>query len=191
MRITAIVILATLLTGCGDAYWVGNESFSTREQALQRQQEVNARQVASVAPTTRPVGGSAIVAIPSAARIEQSGIKSHGRLPKDAMAYLVTSSANNVRMMADAVRKRAIFTRTDILSLDAPEKADAQGYDYLLYLDVQNPDLVTWYVKGRSLPAPRPVPMDSVPASSSDWLITWLKTLEKTVHTDTSEQIRN
>jgi hypothetical protein len=180
MRLVALVIVAMLAFGCSNYYWIGDEAFRSKEKALQRADELNSDCLDSITPTKTPVGGSALVVLPSAARIERTGIKIGGSVSEDIVDFEATAYVKNVQSMADAIKKRSIFDKTDIVSSDAPETSDFNGHNYLVYLYLESPDVFQWYMKSRTAPEPQPLPLDTGKSVGSARTIAWLNTVEQT-----------
>ncbi len=184
--LVSIAVLALSLCGCQTIqYRIGQESYSSAEQALHRLEQINSDVLASISPTTTPIHATAKVVIPTLDRIQRTGIKMTGKMTADFMRksvdYSIKSSDKNSEFMFKAIEKRKIFDSVSLIRNPSPEEASAEGCDYVIYLVNPNPDLIQWYVKGKDWKSGRPIHFDASKPLGTARTISWLDNLEESV----------
>jgi hypothetical protein len=168
-----ICCLIFFISACA-SYRIWDETFSSRDAAVQRQMTVQSKVISEISPTDNPVHGNAILLYPSEDEIIKSHIKhegmKHGISPStidyernEGLLFLIQISLNNFEFAANAIRKRKIF---DSISIE-PHSGQPASYvtsylDYIIFYDVDG-----WFIKGKNHPKPLPIIIDkNVPLKS-------------------------
>jgi hypothetical protein len=158
---------------------VGDRHFTSRA-AAEREDEEQLNQITmGIAPTTAPVGGRALVVIPSADCIEHYGIKvTAGRLSRDQIEYLKQIIMNGREAVCFDLQRRQIFNEVTLKHANNPKSTPISGYDFLVYLDNPSPGSAQWYFKANGSDAAQPVVMDSDRLFGVPRTVSWLDSVE-------------
>lgn len=185
-RFIAVSAAALMVGLCGcqtTQYRYGTETFSSKEEALARQDQVNSDYLVGITPTKSPVHGAAAVVIPTIERIQKTAVKMWGNMTasqmRDRMDYVARAQEKNFEFMYRAVEKRQLFDKLSLVRSEAPEKASPEGYDYVIYLDNPSPDLAQWYLKKAGWSSARPIFTDMSKPVGAARTISWLDYLEE------------
>jgi len=139
-----------MLSGCGGTYNVGQQTFNSRIEAEQAHaQQVN-QTMMGVLPTSNPVGGHVLLALPTLEHIEQNAIKFTGNkasISRDQIAYIKNTEMNGRKAMYTALQRRKIFDKATLVHNNNPPQTSLEGYDFLIYLHNPSPELAQWYIK--------------------------------------------
>jgi hypothetical protein len=173
-----LVLVCPLFSGCA-SYRIGDEHFSSSTAALDRQAELYAGILGQVQPMSSPVGGSALILLPSELEIRRNYIKyGPGTSPEDtneALKFVVTSTHKNFQFMADAIRKRRLFDSVAVAFQDAnPATYPIGEHDFLVFVDIDG-----WFVTDKGGARPRSVAMDRSRPVDLATLSTFLNGLER------------
>lgn len=132
----------------GKIYTIGNEEFRSASEALQRQKDLFSNVIKEIKPTQKPVGGTALIAIPSDAEIQNNyiihGIKSR----QEQIDFVIAASGNNSLFIANAIAKRRIFDSVSVVKHNGnPASYPIGNSDFIIFNDVDG-----WFIKGKSKP---------------------------------------
>lgn len=178
------------IAGCGPTvqYKVGDQVFSSREEAMQRIDQVNNDVLASIPPTERPVHGTVTVAVPTLEQIKDKGVKwtgSTAQINQATMAEMVDYTGVTIlkalQFMGSAIERRGIFDRVSRTEDPMPENLQADTCDFLIYYYLVNPEVQGWYVKGKGLSEPKPLILETGKALGVPRTVAWLDNLESVV----------
>jgi hypothetical protein len=153
----SLVLAWPLIGGC---YRIGNESFSSSTAALERQAQLHAGMLRQVQPVSSPVGGTALIVLPSELEIRRNYITyGRGASPDDtneALKFVMTSTHRHFQFVADAIQARHLFDSVAVAFKDGSPAMHPMGeHDFLVFVDVDG-----WFIKGRGRAQPRPVALD-------------------------------
>ncbi|NQT70633.1 MAG: caspase family protein [Desulfobacteraceae bacterium] len=181
-----IVVIIYFFIGCA-VYKVGQESYSSSEQALKRTADILAQIVSGITVTEAPVHCNALMVLPTLDHIESHGIKFAG--PRDFMTiplieYLKKFQMMNREFMFKGIKKRKIFDSIELVHNTTADLTNFDAYDFLIYLNNPSPDIQDWYIKGKNSPVPRPLPLDMEKLAGVPRTIAWLVSIEEIVRAD-------
>jgi hypothetical protein len=155
-KLHLLCVVFIILLGCSARYKVGDETFGSSSEALQRQNEKLSHSLDGITPTDNPVHGSALVLIPSDVEIHKNYIlfgSKASKIQKEQLDWLITSVKNGFQAQANAIRKRGIF---DSVSVERhkgnPASFSIGDYDFMVFADVDG-----WFIKGKGNPKPFPI----------------------------------
>ena len=102
-----------------------------------------------ITPVQNPIGGTALVLIPSDVEIQRNFIKYQGdpsKLSQEGSDFIISSVRNNCKFMADAIVKRHIFTSVSVVRHDGnPAQFPLGANDFLVFLDIDG-----WFIRGKA-----------------------------------------
>jgi hypothetical protein len=158
------LILVAHLAGCESVqYRYGNETFSSSEQALAKQKVDNDKVLETIQPTSTPVHGRALIALPSKEELHKHYIHTTGGMvvpSKEQWDYPCSILEGDHDALCKAVQKRGVFDEVTIVQVNDPAAASIGENDFLIYRDVDG-----WFIKGRkSAPAKIVMDVDSLPS---------------------------
>jgi len=180
----ALLALGLLNQGCVTTYKVGKKSFGTRAAAEEELAMQINQTLEGITPTTSPVGGSALVAIPTLEHIEQHGIKFTGNravISRNQIDFLKYAQMSARESMVTALKKRQIFDSVTLVHNDAPQFTSLADYDYFIYLYNPSPESAQWYIKSWQSETAEPIVMDMSQPAGLPRTLSWLDYIEKLV----------
>jgi hypothetical protein len=154
-----MLLVCSVLISCAApkiTYRYGNVSYEQPEPALAAQKADIDSLVSRIPPTDHPVGGSAIVIVPSVSMamktlVQWKGPEAGQEQQEKAIRYHATTLVNGYKGKGEIIQKRRIFDRVVITESDSPENA-AFSEDTAIVLVTKNGKL-TWVVKnGKTKP---------------------------------------
>ncbi len=153
------LILMAHLAGCDTVkYKYGNETFSSPEQAFAKQKADNERILEAIQPTSTPVHGRVLIALPSKEELRKHYIHTIGGIvlpSKEQLDYPCASLETDHDLVARAVQKRGVFDEVTTVQANDPAATSVGDNDFLVYRDVDG-----WFIKGRKS-APTKIVMDA------------------------------
>lgn len=143
--LTGIIVFWVIsLTSCTPSY----DSFSA---ALQKQTEVDTGMLAQITETKIPIGGTALVAIPSDNEIRKNYVTVPGA-SQELVDYVIAGARNNAQFTVDAIAKRRLFDSVSIVRHDgSPATYPIGNNDFLIYKDIDG-YFIKWKNRAISLP---------------------------------------
>ena len=145
--LTSVIITFIFFVACGGAtYRVGKESFNSSSEALQRQAEIFSNTIKEITPTQNPVGGAALIIVPSDLELQKNYIRASSRTSQELLDYVTTGSRNSSQFIADAIIKRSIFNSVSVARHNGNPAAYPVGNnDFIIFRDVDG-----WFIKGKN-----------------------------------------
>ncbi len=187
-KVSCIILLVIFLplSGCltQDFFTVDGVKYRSKVEALGQAAQNNTNLLAGIYPTNNPIEASALFAVNTMRRIEDTVIvytpnkESTKRVHID---FLSEYYFNTYKAMYEALVKRGVFTRVDFVANNSPENTDIGNYDYLIYLYNPNPQSAQWFIDGRTLSQPQLVNIDGSKESYTSKTVSWLESIEKNV----------
>jgi hypothetical protein len=141
----SLVLVLLILVGC-----------VSHSGVLQKQTETFSNVIKEIKPNQNPVGGVALIIIPSDVEIQKNYYNyTYLQLGKDFLDYLNTYRQNAFQFIADAIAKRRIF---DIVSV-ARHNGNPASYpignsDFMIFMDVDG-----WFIKEKNKSLIIPIPL--------------------------------
>lgn len=127
-------------------YTIGNEEFRSASEALQRQTNLFSNIIKEIKPTKNPVGGTALIAIPSDVEIQNNYIQYGIKSRQEQIDFVIAASRNNSQFIADAITKRRIFDSVSVVKHNGTPASYPMGNsDFIIFNDVDG-----WFIKGKS-----------------------------------------
>lgn len=157
LGLLGLLVLAYPLTGC-ESYWMAGVMVFSRTTALDRQAARHADLLAPLQPVLTPIGGSALVLLPSDLEVRRNYITyGPGGLPSDkGLTFLTTATRRSFQFMADAIQDGHLFDSTTVAFHDGnPATYPIGKHDFLVFRDVDG-----WFIKGKGGAPPRVVAVD-------------------------------
>ena len=109
----SLVLALVISIGCM-SYKIGEESFNSSSEALQRQAEIFSNIIKEIKANQNHVGGTALIIIPSDVEIQKNYIKYGGRTSQESLDFVTAASRNTFQFTADAIAKRRIFDSVSV-----------------------------------------------------------------------------
>jgi hypothetical protein len=173
--IFSIIILASCAT---QKYRFGDIIYDTPEAALKVAQEQCDRNVSVITPTENPLGARALCVLPSRNLIEKKGIRITGTPKPEGINYVVSISEIDQDGMAQALRKRQIFSDVKIVKSNDPETFTMPEYEIIIYRVIKSPDQIQWFLKTSPNKEALPIHMDMSLPVGAPRILSWLKHVE-------------
>lgn len=149
-------MLVLNLTGCAPSYKIGGESFGSSSEALQKLTEINTGMLAQITESKNPIGGSALVAIPSDNEIRKNYMTATPRTSQEGVDYIIAAVRSNAHFIADAIIKRHLFNSVTIARHNGnPANFPIGNNDFLVYSDIDG-----WFIKGNNKSTSLPILLD-------------------------------
>lgn len=152
------IVLFIIFVGCA-TYKIGNETFYSASEALQKQGENLERTLREITPLEKSVHGTVLVLIPSDVEIQKNHIRwgsNVSRLEKEQVHFLITAIKNYFQFIANAIHKREIFDSVSVERHNGnPASFPIGNYDYMVFVDVDG-----WFISGRDNPKGLPISFD-------------------------------
>ena len=171
------LILVAHLEGCESVkYRYGNEMFSPAEEALAKQKADNESVLEAIQPTSMPVHGRALVALPSKEELRKHYIHTIGGMgvpSKEQLDYPCASLEAEYDALIKAAIKRGVFDEVTTVQVDDPAGTSVGDNTFLVY-----PDVDGWFIKGRKS-APTKIVMDASSLPSIPRTKSFLDSLEE------------
>lgn len=186
------VILLALICGCAPAYYVGDQSFKDPGAAEARHRDILDQTLLGISRTESPIGGSALLVLPTRDLIERDGIimlaGSRSQASEDQIQYIVGYLDREFEFTHEALKRRGIFDDVVLKRSDTPASHDMGSQDYGIYMKFPAPDSdpgeSEWYVKERNWASPRIVPAADGAVGRVEAAQGWFDNLEKQLRTD-------
>lgn len=186
--VAAIVAIPLILSSCRPVigYWgYDGDFYDSREGVLNAQRAKMSALLNRVPRTKRPVGGSAVVVLPTAAYVIRSfqddfnNVKPVTDFDPSYHSYQVTLHMNSLQFTADAVKRRGIFDRVTIVSSNSPDSASFNE-DYAIVFR-RHAEKSQWVLKKDHTFAPIGHVIEEVSEAMPPFtrLILWLDNVEK------------
>ena len=154
--LVALVVVA----GCGTQYKYGDNTYSSREEAVQAVRNDMSAQVAAVDPVSDGLGGSALAVVPTRDVLRAHGVSTAGPPDSDAVEYIVDVLEINFLSVVDSVKKGEVFDNVTLLRADDAEGALYDNYDYKLWLFSPELGVWQWYLSKQGIEQREPVATD-------------------------------
>jgi len=145
-----ILLVAFFLSGCASGtYKIGNRTFSSTIEAEQFQAQQINQTIIAISPTNTPVGGRALIAIPTSELIEKEYIKIIGSssINKESLESLKKVIMNSLESIHAALERRKIFNKVTLVHSNNPSQMFFEGYDFLIYNRSTSYGKNKWYIK--------------------------------------------
>jgi hypothetical protein len=181
----SLILVAHLEGGESVKYRYGNEMFSSAEQALAKQRADNERVLEAIQPTSTPIHGRALVALPSKEELRKHYNHTRGGMgwggmvlpTQEQLDYPCAILEGDHDALCKAVQKRGVFDEVTTVQVNDPAAASIGESDFLIYRDVDG-----WFVKNRRS-APQKIVIDASGLPSVPRTISFLDSLEERART--------
>ena len=174
----AVLLSAALLAGCASVkYTYGTQTFSTSGEALAAQRANLDGILAAIQPTSTPVHGKALVALPSRTEVRKHYVHITGNaslLGQEQLDYVCATLEADHEMLANAMQKRGVFDQLTTTQAEDPAAVSIGGNEFLIYCDIDG-----WFIKTPKS-SPYKVVMDASAAPGLPRTRAFLDTLEQT-----------
>lgn len=181
------VLCSLLFMSCASkrSYTYNYVAYEEPEPALAAQKADIDAILSKITPTNHPIGGSAVVILPSVSYLERNfpvvwkGVEPSQEFKEKASNFFATSTINNMRSRGQALEKRRIFDRVVIVNSDNPENASFDEEIALLLFKKDGE--AQWFLskKGRPLSTMIAIPTISTALPPVQREILWLENVEK------------
>jgi len=194
-RALLLIVLAGILSampGClymtKEHYTLGDQVFTSRAEAEIRQRDMLSQTLLGLHRTDTPLGGTALVVLPTRAVIEEKGIKmksgSRDDLSDDLEEWIAGSLERDLEFTVNAIKQRGIFDEVVLERSASPASRELGTRDYLVYVHLPDPDASSWYAKSRDWTSPKIVPLATGAVGPLQSTVGWLDNLEAVLRSD-------
>ena len=178
---TIMITIGLVMCSCTHYYSLGDQVFTSRDDAEERHNEQIKHTLEGVHRTPDPVGGTALLVIPTLKALERSGILmtsgSRDDLSDNQIEYLRDFSMREYEAFYSILVKRGIFDDVVLLKSENPQKESFKGHDFLIYLFNPDPSVSGWYIKGSNWPSAQIVRMEGTDRLSRT--MSWLDSIQR------------
>lgn len=146
----SLFLVLLILVGC-----------ASHSEVLQKQTETFSNIIKEIKPNQNPVGGTALIIIPSDVEIQKnynSLTYSNMRFSQEFLDYVNAARRNFLQFIADAITKRRIFDSVSVARHNGnPASYPIGNSDFIIFMDVDG-----WFIKekNKSLIISIPFPFD-------------------------------
>jgi hypothetical protein len=180
-RILALVIAIISLCGCQSIYKYKSAQYTSSEAALQAQRDDINEMIAEIKPTNNPLGGKALVVLPSRKLIESKVVKIFTSSPRrEWVEYFVMTIELDNDAKAEVLKRRKIFEEVAVTKSDQPETVMSSDYKIIVYLKLIAYDQMQWYLRTSFADRSFPIYSDNSFPAGMQRTFSWLDYLEKT-----------
>lgn len=175
------VVLVLVMCGCTSGlYRYGEQKYYSSASALNAQRDDVANMIANIHPTNNPIGGRALIALPTQKLIEEKGIRITGFATREQIDFIVSGVEISVGSMAEALKRRKIFEEVSVSKSDHPETMTSSQHDAIIYWLLASPRQTQWFLKTPSNNKAVPIYMDQSLPLGAPRTLSWLDYIEKT-----------
>jgi hypothetical protein len=136
-----VIIVLIFMTGCSPYRYRG-ETFNSSADALKRQAEIQSDALKQIKPVRDPIGGKAMIAIPSENEIRKR-LSSGGRVSEEVYSHIIMVLLSNYTFCADVIGKSQMFDSVAVSFHNGnPDSFATDKADYLVYADVDG-----WFIR--------------------------------------------
>ena len=114
---------------------------------LKRQAEIFSGIIKEISPSQNPVGGSALIVIPSDNEIQKNYVKYGSRTAQGSIDFVVAALRNGNQFMVDAIAKRQIFNSVSVEQHNGNPAFYLSAIMILLYLEMSMVGLLKKEIK--------------------------------------------
>ncbi len=180
-RILALVIAIISLCGCQSIYKYKSAQYTSSEAALQAQRDDINEMISEIKPTNNPLGGKALVVLPSRKLIESKVVKIFTSSPRrEWVDYFVMTIELDNDAKAEVLKRRKIFEEVAVTKSDQPETVTTPDYKIIVYLKLMAYDQMQWYLRTSFAEKSFPIYADNSLPVGMQRTFSWLDYLEKT-----------
>ena len=144
-----LVLLISISVSSCAYYTYNNKTYADPDSALNAQ-SANLNEILNqVNPEPEPIATKAIILIPDYSTITDKSIKK-GRIANvEVVDYVSTATQNDLRFMAQYIKKFNLFNEIEIKETADPEKAsrNISGQTIVIYYKTNNVDDQGWYLR--------------------------------------------
>jgi hypothetical protein len=141
----SLLLVLVIAVGCA-SYKIGKESFNSSSEAIQKQTEIFSDIIKEIKPNQNPVGGAALIIIPSDVEIQKNYIKYGSRTRQESLDFVIAASRNTFQFSADAIAKRRIFDSVSVARHNGnPASYPFGNNDFIIFMDVDG-----WFIKEKN-----------------------------------------
>jgi hypothetical protein len=144
--ISPALLVLGLLTGCTQYQYSGQSFTSAEEAEAAIQADVDSK-LATVTPVEEPLGGSLLAVIPTRAVIVTKSLTTQGPASGEMVNYVVNASEIQILAIVQGIEAGKIFDSVTIEQADDVAETPFDQYDYKLWLQIENPTSVFWYLQ--------------------------------------------
>lgn len=180
----AVVLLgAIILNGCAGpvVYTVGGKTTTLMPEALAEHSRILNNTLTGILPTTMPLGGRALLAIPTSDSMKLSKLTVTGNqdpLTVEERFFIKTTEMNSREFMFNALQRRGIFRMVTLVRNDDPQSTPLEDNDFLIYLHNPSPDVAGWYIKKRGATTAQPITINLQQKPGVPRTMSWLDSID-------------
>lgn len=182
--LVGVLLGAVILNGCAgtDVYTVGGRVTTNMMDAVIEHSRQLDQTLAGILPTTMPVGGRALLAIPTRENMKLSSLTVTGNqapFSKERVYFVKTTEMNGREFMFRALQKRGIFRTVTLIRNDDPQSTPIEDNDFLIYLHNPSSDVAGWYIKKRGAATAQPITIDVQQKTGVSRTMSWLDSIDR------------
>jgi hypothetical protein len=183
-----LLIVFSLLLSCTSTkstYRFGGTAYDTPEAALTAQRAAIGSVLRTIPPTKNPIGGSAIVVIPTTSylitteAVTWKGAEASPEEKAKLMTYTANALVQGLSARGEAIQLRRIFDRVSIIQSEDPDKVSFS--EDIGLVSVKKDNAVRWYLrrKGEGSATDLAIEDGSIALPPTTREILWLDNVEK------------
>jgi len=171
------VTLILLLSGCGNTYTFNNKVYGTPEDALAAHKEFLVDVQNELKPYETPSAGKAVIITPSKKTCAALGVTRKGQPAQELVDYIGQDLSLDYAFFSNFLRTSNLFTTVDSIVVDYPLQAVNKvknDYDVIIYLNIQSPTQIGWFLITPQDNKPRAINMDNLAKNGAPKIQSWL-----------------
>jgi len=152
--VIALVILAltVLFAGCHPRYWMyDNIKYPTSSAGLDAARRGINSSLDGIESLSKPISNSVKVVIPNFQRVRDAGVVKRGRPTQEQIDYVATILHMGYLGMADALKKRNIFSQVNVSESYDTSNPSLGDENYLIWLYLTDQGGAQWYMKRKGM----------------------------------------
>ncbi|WP_420417316.1 S1C family serine protease [Pacificispira sp.] len=160
LRFAVLLSILLFIASCKSAFYYDGIAYDSRMAALRAANLHVDQNVAGVRPVDKPLGGSALVVIPTFDVILKNGVNATGNATIEMRSYVAETLEIGFLGIGRAIKKSGIYDDVSIVRSIDPSATPIADHDYKIWLVGLSPERWQWYVDSQGGNNPQPVSMD-------------------------------
>ena len=150
-----LIFVVLFSFGCGKTWQYKGVTYNSYHETLEAQKNDSNKAENQIIPSEKVFKGTAKIILPSLSTTRKHGITFgilNGLLsPEAERQFLVSNIQESFMTLARSLRKKNLFKSTRIEQRDDTVAPELSGEDYLIWLEVKEPNSFIWYLKSKNI----------------------------------------
>jgi len=143
--VVPVLGLLAVLGGCAQ-YNYKDQSYGSAEEGIAAIRTDLDSILAGITPVADPLGGSALVVLPTRDALRANALKTTGPVSDEAVDYILDANEMQLRAIVDGVERGKVFDSMTVEQAFNPDNVPYDQYDYKLWL-YSDQTTAVWYLQ--------------------------------------------